>query len=598
MATSAGPRIQAWAEALEAAMGAGDKASVTELFHEDCQWRDLVLLTWDIRTFAGREKVARALTAAGHRAGFKNGSLRENIDSEKGVAGSCESCKCSGWMNVCTKLASGVAQLQLQRGDDGRDRCSVLFTAMTKLKEFEESVDFRRPVGHSLEAQSKSTNAPELRGPQEPYVLVVGGSQCGLMLAARLKQLQVPTLVVDKLPSPGENWRRRYGSLHLHDPCWVCEFPYLKFPESWPVYPSKDQFADWLDTYAKIMEINFQGETEVLRAAYKISDAEWEVEVLSGGQVVTLNPKHLVLATGNSSIPQIPTFAGQDCFEGRLVHSSQFSGCQDDAAWYGKKCIIVGSNTSAHDIAQDLWEHGGQVTMLQRSQTCVLKTKHIRDLCAQGGYSQEGSCDGSSTAEKDLKSESMPYSLREPDMKAWVQAMKHEDVEYYRDLEKIGWRQSWGEDGTGPYMMFIRRFCGYYFDIGASKLLIDGHVQLRRAEITEVRPKSVVLSSGEEMPCDNLILATGYKNMSEWVARLISPAAAKSIGDVWGLGRGENGAYEGELQNMWKPTAQEGLWFQGGNLKLSRFHSLHLALQLKARYEKLPFKVYSEEEAF
>ncbi len=41
-----------------------------------------------------------------------------------------------------------------------------------------------------------------------------------------------------------------------------------------------------------------------------------------------------------------------------------------------------------------------------------------------------------------------------------------------------------------------------------------------------------------------------------------------------------------------KPTAQPGLWFQGGNLMQARFHSLHLALQLKARMEGLPTPVY------
>jgi len=364
------------------------------------------------------------------------------------------------------------------------------------------------------------------------------------------------------------------------------------------VYPSKDQLADWLDMYAKLMEIDFQGETEVVRAAYKDADNQWEVEMRQKGKTVTLHPKHLVLATGNSSIPNLPHLSGADSFKGHIVHSSRFSGCSGGQDWQGKRCVIVGSNTSAHDIAQNLWENGADVTMVQRSATCTLKTQHIRDLCAVGGYSEEGLA-GCGSEELDLKSESVPYALRLESLRSMVNSIKEEDSDYYNQLQKRGWAQDWGEDGTGPYMMFIRRFCVYDFDIGASQLLIDGKVRLARGEVAQIRPASVVLSSGDEMPCDFIVLATGYKNMSEYVSRLISPEAAKAVGPVWGLGSGfrsDPGPYDGELRNMWRPTAQRGLWFQGGNLKLSRFHSLHLALQLKARYAQLPIRVFSQEE--
>lgn len=353
--------------------------------------------------------------------------------------------------------------------------------------------------------------------------------------------------------------------------------------------------------YAKLMDIHFQGETEVIRAAYNSISDEWEVDVRNEGLVTSIRPKHLVFATGNCSIPNLPSFPGQDSFQGEIVHSSRFTGCRNSSRdWHGKRCIIVGSNTSAHDIAQDLWEHGADVTMLQRSHTCVLKTERVRELYAIGSYSEEGLASGISAAEADLRSESLPYALREASMKAWVETVQSKDAEFYSKLEQVGWKQDWGKDGTGPYMMFIRRFCGYYFDIGASQLLLDGCVKLQsQTEIAEVQPSSVVLSNGNEMPCDFLVLATGYKNMSEWIAKLISPETAEDVGPVWGLGSGvcgDSGPYEGELHNMWKPTSQKGLWFHGGNIKLSRFHSLHLALQLKARFEHLPLKVYVADE--
>ena len=103
------------------------------------------------------------------------------------------------------------------------------------------------------------------------------------------------------------------------------------------------------------------------------------------------------------------------------------------------------------------------------------------------------------------------------------------------------------------------------------------------------------MAGGAFLPADTIVYATGYRPMHEWVGRLISPQVERKVGRCWGLGsgaKGDPGPWEGELRNMWKPTAQPGLWFQGGNLMQARFHSLHLALQLKARMEGLETPVY------
>ena len=106
------------------------------------------------------------------------------------------------------------------------------------------------------------------------------------------------------------------------------------------------------------------------------------------------------------------------------------------------------------------------------------------------------------------------------------------------------------------------------------------------------------MQDGSFMPADVIVYATGYRPMSERVGQLISSEVERRIGPCWGLGsgtEGDPGPWEGELRNMWKPTAQKGLWFQGGNLMQARFHSLHLALQIKARLEGLPTPVYKPE---
>jgi putative flavoprotein involved in K+ transport len=154
----------------------------------------------------------------------------------------------------------------------------------------------------------------------------------------------------------------------------------------------------------------------------------------------------------------------------------------------------------------------------------------------------------------------------------------------------------WGDDESGLFMKYLRRGSGYYIDVGASQLIIDGSIKLKSGvDVEEIKQHSVVLSDGSELPADLIVYATGYGSMNGWAARLISQDVADKVGRCWGLGSGttkDPGPYEGELRNMWKPTQQENLWFHGGNLHQSRHYSLYLALQLKARFEGLQPSVY------
>ena len=109
----------------------------------------------------------------------------------------------------------------------------------------------------------------------------------------------------------------------------------------------------------------------------------------------------------------------------------------------------------------------------------------------------------------------------------------------------------------------------------------------------------MVLADGTELPADLVVYATGYGSMNGWAAELISQEVADKVGKVWGLGSEtakDPGPWEGEERNMWKPTQQQALWFQGGNLHQSRYYSLYLALQLKARQVGLDTPVYGLQE--
>jgi putative flavoprotein involved in K+ transport len=291
----------------------------------------------------------------------------------------------------------------------------------------------------------------------------------------------------------------------------------------------------------------------------------------------------------------VPDFPGMDRFRGDQHHSSQHPGPD---AYKGKKAVVVGSNNSAHDICAALWEAGADVTMVQRSSTHIVRSDALMDLALGDLYSEKAVANGVTTAKADHIFASLPYRIMHEFQIPVYDAIRERDADFYARLEKAGFELDWGADGSGLFMKYLRRGSGYYIDVGASELVADGEVGLVRGQVRELTETSVVLDDGTELPADLVVYATGYGSMNGWLADLISPEVADRVGKVWGLGSDtpkDPGPWEGEQRNMWKPTAVDGLWFHGGNLHQSRYYSLYLALQLKARLEGLPTPVYAPQ---
>ena len=409
----------------------------------------------------------------------------------------------------------------------------------------------------------------------------------------------MPTIIVEKHERPGDSWRKRYKSLCLHDPVWYDHLPYIKFPENWPVFAPKDKLGDWLEMYTRVMELNYWGSTEVTSASYDEAEKRWTVAVEREGETITLHPTQLVLATGMSGKKSVPSFPGQDVFEGEQQHSSEHPGPD---AYQGKRVVVIGSNNSAHDICAALWEGGAEVTMVQRSSTHIVRSDTLMEVGLGALYSEEALASGITTEKADLIFASLPYRILHEFQIPLYEEMRERDKDFYAALEKAGFMLDWGEDDSGLFMKYLRRGSGYYIDVGACQLIIDGKVRLESGSgVRELTKEAVVLENGKELPADLVVYATGYGSMNGWAADLISPEVAAKVGKVWGLGSDttkDPGPWEGEQRNMWKPTAQEALWFHGGNLHQSRHYSHFLALQLKARMEGLDTPVHALQPSF
>ena len=578
----------AWFADFQSALERQDIDATMALFDADSYWRDLVAFTWNICTQEGPDAIRAMLQA-------RLADVRPTAFAIEGPATEAGGV-IDAWFTFDTAVARGRGHLRLKDG-----KAWTLLTTMTALKGFEERTGANRVKGaeHGVHPgrktwlEEREHELATLGISEQPYVVIVGGGQGGIALGARLRKLGVSAIIIEKNEKPGDSWRKRYKSLCLHDPVWYDHLPYLPFPDDWPVFAPKDKIGDWLEMYTKVMELNYWGSTTARKAHFDEATQAWEVVVERAGKNITLRPKELVFALGVSGYPNLPTFPGAETFLGEQQHSSQHAGPE---AYEGKQCVVIGSNNSAHDICAALWEHGADVTMVQRSSTHIAPSDSLMELALGGLYSDSAVKAGVTTNMADLIFASIPYKIMAPMQVPVYDEMKKRDAELYARLEAAGFMLDFGVDGSGLFMKYLRRGSGYYIDVGASELVANGSIKLKSGvDVERIKPQSVLLSDGTELPADLIVYATGYGSMNGWLADLISPEVADQVGKVWGLGSDtpkDPGPWEGELRNMWKPTQVPHLWVHGGNLHQSRHYSEFLALQLKARQEGLATPVY------
>src|ERR1700754_994817 len=472
--TTLNARIQSFLDKFDAALAAGDIDAAVGMFAPECYWRDLVAFTWNIKTVEGREQVREMLNSCLARVKPRNWKIADGENATE--AGGVTEC----WISFETEVARGFGLIRLQNGE-----IWTLLTTMVELKGHEEKAGFTRPLGarHGVNPGAKTwkelrdEETEQLGVKSQPYVLIIGGGQGGIALGARLRQLGVPSIIVEKNDRAGDSWRNRYKSLCLHDPVWYDHLPYIDFPKNWPVFSPKDKIGDWLEMYTKVMEINYWSSTTATSASFDEAAGEWTVVLDRAGEQVVLHPKQLVLATGMSGKANVPTIPGQDRFRGEQHHSSQHPGPD---AYAGKRVVVIGSNNSAHDICAALWEHGTDVTMVQRSSTHIVKSDSLMKLGLADLYSEQALANGITTQKADMIFASLPYRIMHEFQKPIYDAIRERDADFYERLEKAGFWLDFGDDESGLLMKSLRRGSGDYIDVGGGGLVANGDIKLVR----------------------------------------------------------------------------------------------------------------------
>jgi putative flavoprotein involved in K+ transport len=577
--------VEAWVAAFRSALQRHDIDRVLDLFEPDGFWRDLLAFTWNIHTAEGHDAIGSMLSTCLTEIAPSAWKIDQMLESGDSVQ--------QALLSFETRVARCSAVLRLRGG-----RCWTLLTAASELIGFEENIRARRMNGAPLRYKRGRLNwkadrdhrRAELGITQQPYCVIVGAGQAGLGLGARLKQLGVPTLIIDKRERPSDTWRERYATLSLHSPVWYDHMPYLPFPETWPHFPSKDQVAAWLDAYAIIMDLDIWTGAKCIGSRYDETATEWQLSIVREGRPFELRPKQLVFAGGFWDAPHTPEIRGQDCFEGRQFHVANLHGVENCD---GLRSIVIGAGTSGHDVSAQLWEAGSEVTMIQRSPTIVTRIDSL--LPAVEIFNTDAPGPKLPTERADLLAASIPNRLMAQFQAPFVAAIKTKDAAFYEGLQKAGFLYDFGEDGGGFFARGTQDPSGFYIDVGASELIIDRRIAVRSGVSVEaVRERSVILSDGTELPADLIVYATGYRKLAT-LSEMLPDDIIRKLGPVGGVGsgiRGDQGPWDGENRNIWKPTRQPGLWLHNGNFGLMRFFSRLLALQIKARQVELPTPVY------
>jgi hypothetical protein len=567
---------QNWLTKFEAALVRPDDVLLKTLFHADSYWRDLLAITWRIQTVNGAEAILSGLKA-------RTGSVRPTafrIDPHRGAArhvarAGTEAIEAIFTFETAEGRGNGVLRLTPDGGDGNTLKAWTLLTALDEIKGYEEQLGRSRPQRKIYSRDFRGPNWLDLRKAaaayvdREPTVLVVGGGQAGLSTAARLTQLQVETLIVDRERRVGDNWRKRYHALVLHNQMHVNHMPYMHFPPTWPAYIPKDKIAAWFEAYVESMELNYWTATEFEGGTYDEKEGRWSVMLRRDDGTKREMQRHVVMATGVSGIPSLPNIPTLRDFGGAVLHSSQYDHGEK---WRGKRVLVVGSGNSGHDIAQDLHSSGTRVTLVQRSSTMIVNV----EPSAQLPYALYD--EGPSLEDCDLITASIPLSLAKKSHILLTEKARNLDEDLLDGLRRVGFKLDFGEEGTGWQFKYLTRGGGYYFNVGCSDLIVKSEIGLVQfSDIASFVVEGARMSSGEILAADLIVLATGYKGQEYLVRKLFGDDVALRVGPIWGFGD------EQELRNMFTRTAQPGLWFIAGSFAQCRIYSKYLGLQIKAR---------------
>ncbi|KAH7881049.1 FAD/NAD-P-binding domain-containing protein [Lentinula edodes] len=559
---------QAWLTDFSRSLSTGDCQTATSAFLKEGWLRDILVFTWSNRSLFGTSKIMKYLEENLKRDTLSDFRLNDESHLAPYNNQSLPTAVSSGF-TFRTPIAFGQGFVNLSQDESGNWKALTVLMMMKDLIGHEES----GPEEGVYEGHTRAwvdVNEERRKAVEEtPHVIILGGGQTGLNVAARFHQMKIPSIVLEREDRIGDHWRKRYPTLSLHTPKNHHSMLYKPYPATWPIFTPRDKLASWLEQYADSQDLVIWTRSTILPTPkYDYTSKKWTVVVSRNGEHLTFHPAHIVIACGTLGHPRIPSIINMQTFEGHIIHSAKYNGGN---VFSGKQVVVVGAGNTAADICQDLVHCGAEVTMVQRSSTCVVP-RPVSTANLDRMWPQEVPTDVS-----DLKFASLPLPLI---YKLATSRAAHiaEITQSMQDgLKKAGMQVNLGPGGAGNFILVFNRFGGYWLDVGAAELIISGKIKIKQGVEPERLTKySMIFNDGSSVQADAIIFATGYYYIRDIMKDTFGEETIELTAPVWGLDE------EGEIQGSYRPSGHPGLWFAAGDFFSSRFSSKQLALEIKA----------------
>jgi len=305
-------------------------------------------------------------------------------------------------------------------------------------------------------------------------ICIIGAGPAGLAIAGRLSHLGWSDYVIlESEHAVGSSWRRHYDRLHLHTVKQWSHLPHLPFPKDYPLYVSKQQLVDYLESYQQHFDLQLQ--YGVSAHLIKKQGDQWLVKTDKEDYLVD----HAVIATGVNKVPRVPQWPGQESFRGNIVHTKYY---KNPKPYLNKKVLVVGMGNTGAEVALDLSEHGVKTYVSVRSPIAIVP----RDL--NGRPVQV-------TAKMLAK---IPFGLGD-----WLGSQIRKV--YFGNLEPYGLPIS----KVHPTVQLRETGKTPVVDIGTIDAIKNGNITVC-PNIKAIGPNYVVTIENQEIEIDDILLATGY----------------------------------------------------------------------------------------
>jgi cation diffusion facilitator CzcD-associated flavoprotein CzcO len=309
---------------------------------------------------------------------------------------------------------------------------------------------------------------------RNPDAIIIGAGPAGLACAATMRAAGLGVTVIEKADKVGSVWRRHYDRLHLHTDRNHSGLPGMVMPRTFPLYPSRMQMVEYLESYAARFDIRPVFKTPV--ASLRRDDAQWRADTAQGVIAAPL----AVVATGIASAPYRPFWPGSDLYRGDVVHSSEY---RNPALYLGKRVLVVGFGNSGGEIALDLASAGIDVALAVRGPVQILP----RDLLGLPIISW-------AILYQHLPSRLVDF-INAPILRLALGS-----------FEKLGLRRA----AKGPLQMIEEDGRVPLIDIGTLDGIRAGSIKIRGG-VDRLTPDGVMFADGSGEEFGAIVLATGFR---------------------------------------------------------------------------------------